>query len=242
MKKLTASSLKVFENEEYIVLNKPAGVASLDEHVFSKRSMLRILRDEHPEATLCHRLDKDTSGCLLAAKTPDAYRHASIQFEKRLVQKKYYAISSGSHAFNKLKVELPLVVGNKKVKISHKNGKAAETILSTLEAFKHYSLIECKPITGRLHQIRAHLASQGAPIVNDVLYGGKAPLLSEMKRKFKVSKQEEEQPIIERIALHSFSLEFEDAQKNIISVQAPLSSELEAFLKIIRKYDKVNHD
>jgi len=228
----------LYEDDNYLMLDKPAGVASLDEHIFTKPSMLRMLKAEFPEAQLCHRLDKDTSGCLLASKHPDAYRHAAILFEKRLVDKTYTALSCGAHSFDNLEVNLPILLSNKRVKISKQDGKDALTIFNTVEKFKHFTVVECKPKTGRLHQIRVHLFSQNAPIVNDLLYNGKPPLMSEFKRGFRLSKdQEVEEPIISSIALHASRLAFDSIDGKRIDVVSPLRKEMEALLKILRKYD-----
>ncbi|MCK9481150.1 MAG: RluA family pseudouridine synthase [Bacteroidia bacterium] len=228
----------IYEDENYLVIDKPSGVASLDEHVFTVPSILRLLKMDFPDAQLCHRLDKETSGCLLASKHNEAYRHAAILFEKRLVEKSYTAICNGTSSFDKLTIDLPLMTGSKRVRISHRYGKTAQTIISTIEQFKHFSVIECKPLTGRTHQIRVHLSEQNNPIVNDTLYGGEAPLLSKIKHHFHLSKSEEqESPIIERIALHASGLSFDSIDGRRIEVRCPLSKELEALLKILRRYD-----
>jgi 23S rRNA pseudouridine955/2504/2580 synthase len=228
----------IYEDENYLILNKPWGIASLDEQVFSTPSMLRLLRAQFPEAQLCHRLDKETSGCLLASKHPEAYRHAAILFEHKKIEKTYTAIACGAHNFHNKEVNLPLLIANKRVRVNKQKGKPALTYFTTVENFKHFTVISCKPITGRLHQIRVHLYSINAPIVNDVLYSGSRPYLSQIKRGFKLSKnEEEEEPIISRIALHASQLEFESIDGKIIKAEAPLNKELEALLKILRRYD-----
>jgi len=229
----------VFENQDFLVLNKPAGVASLDEHVYTVPSMLRRIKHLFPEAQLCHRLDKDTSGCLLVSKHNEAYKYAAGLFEKRKIEKNYLAIVNGVHHFDNLAVDLPLFLSNKRVKVSHSSGKQALTYFTTQEVFRHFTLVKCQPITGRLHQIRVHLFTQNAPIINDALYSGKAPMMSDIKRHFRLSKQEEkETPIISSIGLHAASLRFEGMDGEIIEAQAPLRKEMEALLTILRKYDR----
>lgn len=229
----------VFENPDFLVVNKPAGVASLDEHVYTVPSMLRRIKHLYPEAQLCHRLDKDTSGCLLVSKHNEAYKYAAALFEKRKIEKRYYAIVNGVHHFERLEVNLPLFLSNKRVKVSHSSGKQAVTFFTTEEVFRHFTLVKCEPITGRLHQIRVHLFTQNAPIINDTLYSGKPPMMSDIKRHFRLSKQEEkEEPIISSIGLHAASLRFEGMDGQIIEAHAPLRKEMEALLNILRKYDK----
>ncbi|MBX2986033.1 MAG: RluA family pseudouridine synthase [Bacteroidia bacterium] len=228
----------IYEDENYLVIDKPSGVASLDEHVFTTPSILRLLKSQFPDAQLCHRLDKETSGCLLASKHNAAYRHAAVLFEKRLVEKTYTAICNGSSNFENLCIDLPLQTSSKRVKVSHRYGKPAQTIVNTTEHFKHFSVVECKPLSGRTHQIRVHLAEQHTPIINDSLYGGTPPLLSKIKRHFQLSKGEEsESPIIERIALHASGLSFDSIDGKRLEIKCPLSKDLDALLKILRRYD-----
>src|SRR5690606_18109849 len=96
------------------------------------------------------------------------------------------------------------------VKISRSGGKPAQTWFTALKSFRYHSLIECRPITGRMHQIRIHLAIRQASITGDETYGGKPFLLSQVKRGYKLKKGTEEEPFIKRMALHAFSLRFKD--------------------------------
>ena len=168
------SELIIHEDENLIVINKPPFVASLDEREGGEVNILRLAKKYHPDAQVCHRLDKETSGILLIAKNPETYRTVSIAFEKRKVNKIYHAIIGGTHTFQDLLVDLPILnQGNKNVSIDRANGKPAETIFNSIKYYKDYTLVECKPITGRMHQIRIHLATQHAAIVGDSMYRGK---------------------------------------------------------------------
>lgn len=229
----------LYEDTDYWVLNKQSGIASIDEHAYSGPSLLKHVRQLDANASLCHRLDKETSGCIIASKHPDAYKHVALQFQNREITKIYHALVCGSHQFEQHEVNLPLFTGSKRVKISKNKGKNAQTFFKTLETFKHYSLIECQPITGRLHQIRVHLYALKASIVNDRLYNGCTPYLSELKPRFKLTDMEET-PIISRLALHAQQISFNNIEGKRITVAAPMPKELNAFLKILRKYD-TNH-
>jgi 23S rRNA pseudouridine955/2504/2580 synthase len=100
-------------------------------------------------------LDKETSGALIIAKNPEAYRNISMQFEHRQVKKVYHAVIEGTHVFEELFIDLPILnVGKGTVTISKQDGKRAETWFQSLKYFKHYTLVECRPVTGRMHQIR----------------------------------------------------------------------------------------
>src|SRR5690606_36517188 len=98
----------LFENENYIVVNKPPYLSSLDEREAAGDSLKDMARAYNPEATLCHRLDKETSGALAISKNPEAYRHLAIQFENREVNKIYHTVCEGLHEFDKLAVDLPI--------------------------------------------------------------------------------------------------------------------------------------
>ena len=95
-------------------------------------------------------------------------------------------------------------------------------------------MIQCRPKTGRLHQIRVHLSSQNAKISGDILYGSQIPMLSKIKRKL----SGEDRPLIERFALHAYQLKFTDLDGSIQEIQAPYAKDLEVFLKLLRKYDQ----
>jgi 23S rRNA pseudouridine955/2504/2580 synthase len=110
-------------------------------------------------------------------------------------------------------------------------GKDAETKFNTLQIFSRHTLVECRPVTGRMHQIRIHLASLGAPITGDDLYGGKPFLVSSIKRNFRLKKGSEEQPLIQRMALHAFSLEFKGLDGQPVRVEAPYPKDFSALLR-----------
>lgn len=228
----------LYEDEGLLAINKPAGIASLDERSGEGTNLLQLARQYVETAQLCHRLDKDTSGVLLVAKNPETYRQVSMALESREVTKVYHAVVEGTFAFNNLSVDFPIYVDSMgKVKIDRAKGKESQTIFNTLRFYNHFTLVECRPVTGRMHQIRVHLASQFAPICNDTLYGGKPPYLSALKRKFKLGKSEEEQPMIRRFALHAYSIEIpiENGKKRLI--QAPYPKDFDVFIKLLEKYD-----
>jgi 23S rRNA pseudouridine955/2504/2580 synthase len=198
--------------------------------------MLRLAREIWPDAQAGHRLDKETSGVLIFAKHPEAYRHISMQFEHRQVTKIYHAVSAGIHDFRGVLVNLPILplkVGV--VKIDRQAGKEAETVFNTLEIYKAHTLIKCIPFTGRMHQIRIHLQCLKAPIVMDALYGGPPVYLSEIKRKFKLAKDAEEQPLIARVALHARALNFALMSGERQMVEAPYPKDMEALIRQLEK-------
>ena len=227
----------VFEDDRLIVINKPPFLASLDERTGNEISVLKLAKQYYSDAQVCHRLDKETSGLLLIAKNPESYRAVSIEFERRRVNKIYHAVIDGTHVFDALKVDLPILnQGNKNVSIDRVNGKRAETWFQSLVYFKHYTLVECRPITGRMHQIRIHLATQHASIVGDSMYKGKPVFLSQIKRGYTLGKDQEEQPIMKRFALHAKELEINVEGMNY-RFEAPYPKDFATLVKQLEKFD-----
>lgn len=228
----------IFENEDIIVVNKPPFISSLDEREGGELSMLRLAKQYVPDAQVCHRLDKETSGCLIIAKNPAAYRLVSMQFERRKVKKVYHAIVNGTHQFDNLDINLPILnLGNKNVAISRQEGKAAQTIFHSIKFYKNYTLVECQPITGRMHQIRIHLASQRAAIAGDDMYGGQSVLLSKIKRGYRLGKNQEELPIMKRFALHAKEITFKISETEEVTVLAPYPKDFATLIKLLDKFD-----
>lgn len=239
MKYPSFKDLILFENDDYIVVNKPPFVASLDERGGSGEvNILRLAKQYSSDAQVCHRLDKETSGAIIIAKTPEAYRSVSMQFEKRKVNKTYHAIVDGQFTFKELLVDLPILNdGHKNVTIDRKEGKRAETIFNTLKHYRHYTLVECKPITGRMHQIRIHLATQRAAIAGDDMYRGKPVFLSSLKKGYRLAKDEEEQPIMKRFALHAKHVVFKGLDGQDIVIEAPYPKDFATLIKLLDKFD-----
>lgn len=229
----------VWEDEDLLLLNKPAGLASLDERDEDKDSILAFAKKHHSELQLCHRLDKDTSGCLLIAKNPVAYRHIALQFERRTVEKKYHALVKGVFSLEDQLINLPLTTTrSNRSQVNTLKGKDSQTVVSTLELFSHYTLLEARPITGRLHQIRAHLAAMQMPIVQDHSYGGSSVYLSSLKKNFSLGKGAVERPMIQRMALHAHSLSFKNVKGQVVQCEAEYPKDFNVLIKQLRKFDQ----
>lgn len=239
MKYPVFKDLILFENDDYIVVNKPPFIASLDERSTpGEINILRMAKQYVADAQVCHRLDKETSGAIVIAKNPDAYRSLSMQFERRKVNKIYHAVVDGQFQFDNLFVDLPILNdGNKNVTIDRQEGKRAETYFNSLKYYKHYTLVECKPVTGRMHQIRIHLATQRAAICGDQMYRGKPVFLSNIKKGYRLAKDEEEQPIMKRFALHAKHITFKGLDEQEISVEAAYPKDFATLLKLLDKFD-----
>lgn len=226
----------IFENDDYIVVNKPPFLATLEDRTPNASNLLYLARQYYAEAQTCHRLDKETSGCLALAKNAEAYRHLSMQFENREVKKVYHAVAWGSHEFENTLVDRAIQPGTKGIAKLAFKGKPAQTYFNTLEKYSRHTLVECLPVTGRMHQIRLHLAYLKASIVQDEMYGGEPLYLSTLKRKFNLAKGTEEQPLIKRFALHSYQLGFTLLNGEPILLTAEYPKDFQVLVKLLRQH------
>lgn len=221
----------LFEDDDYVLVNKPPFISTLEDRS-GRQNLLALARDYASAAQVCHRLDKDTSGVLAIAKNPEAYRHLNMQFEHREVGKVYHAIVDGIHNFKDELVDAPILkLDDGVVKISRSEGKPAQTWFTALKSYRYHTLVECRPVTGRMHQIRIHLARERAPITGDETYGGKPFLLSSVKRDYKLKKGTEEEPFMKRMALHAFSLQFNDRSMRRHIIEAPYPKDFQALIR-----------
>jgi len=228
--KINFKDLILFEDNDFILINKPPFISTLEDRNDST-TILSLAREVEPDPQVCHRLDKDTSGVLAIARNPAAYRHLSMQFENREVTKIYHAVADGIHHFDNQLVDAPILKLNNGTVCISREGKPAQTYFTTDKTFKNHTLIRCNPVTGRMHQIRIHLALLKASITGDETYGGKPFFLSSIKRGFQLKKMTDEEPLMKRMALHAFSLEFAllDGEKH--KVEAPYPKDMKALTK-----------
>lgn len=216
----------LFEDEGFLIVNKPAGFAVHGGSGVSSGIIegLRLIRPEAHFLELVHRLDKDTSGCLLIAKKRSALRKLQELFRNSQIQKTYQALLSGQWIRKKLLVTAPLLKniskGGERVVVISQSGKAAETLFTRLKLFRNATLVEASPKTGRTHQIRVHAASLGHPIVGDERYG-----VDDVNKVFKKKGYK-------RMFLHANTLKFQHPVTGVLmNISAPLPSQLENLLK-----------
>jgi 23S rRNA pseudouridine1911/1915/1917 synthase len=235
----------IFRTADYIFMNKPSGILSIpDRQAPDLPNVKRWLQKQEKNVFTVHRIDKDTSGCIMMALNAEAHRHASMQFEHRQVSKKYLGLVLGtpsqeSGVIDKALMDHPTIKG--KMTVNAKLGKQAITDYKVLESFAGYTLMEFTIHTGRMHQIRVHAAQLGCPIVCDPIYGQMEGIfISRLKKKFKLGKYiEEEQPILNRLALHAQFLTVKDLADQDVSVEAPLYKDMSATLNQMRKWVKL---
>jgi 23S rRNA pseudouridine1911/1915/1917 synthase len=229
----------VFENDDFIALNKPSGLLSIPDRKGVDISLKVLLKKKYGEIFTVHRLDKETSGLIVFAKNETAHKHLSLQFENRQTKKIYQGLVIGSLMEKKGSITFPITEhpALNGTMIVHRKGKESLTDYKVLEDFSIYSWLQFQIHTGRTHQIRVHMKETGHPVVCDVLYGdGKPVLVSSLKSKFKLSKDaEEEKPILNRLALHAYQLTFKDTSGKLIELEAPLPKDLRATLQQLAK-------
>jgi 23S rRNA pseudouridine955/2504/2580 synthase len=218
-----AKSLVLYEDEEVLVLNKPAGLAvqggtKTNQHV---DRLLSAWGEGLERPRLVHRLDRDTSGVLILGKTPGAAAKLSGAFAKRRAQKTYWAIVAGNPKPSEGIIEIPLVkkgVGDRELVVpadpKDLRGDPAETEYVTISRAAHRAAwLALRPYTGRTHQLRAHMKAIGHPILGDPKYGDEAT--TELAGGLKLQ-------------LHARRVTLPHPSAGMISVEAPLSPEMKA--------------
>jgi pseudouridine synthase, RluA family len=232
----------LLEDDAVLAINKPAGLLVLpDRYDHTLFNLYDLLKETFGTIFVVHRIDRETSGVVLFAKTAEAHAQLNTAFEQRQVEKKYRAIVAGTSHTESGSINFPIIEnehGVRKMKVDTKKGKEARTDYTVIERFGGYALVDARPHTGRTHQIRVHLSAIGLPILADPLYGdGRGFFLSTIKRNYQG--KEEEQPLLGRTALHAFSLSFSHpiTSGNIL-VEAPLPKDMEVVLKALRKHQR----
>lgn len=171
---VTPSSIPIlFDASDVVAVSKPEGVACIRERREGSPFLQRMLSEQLGcRLFVVHRLDKDVSGVFVFARTPEAHRNLSLQFERREVEKTYVALVFGTVVADGGMIDFPLrEFGSGRVAVDRSRGKPCRTEFRVLDQRAGWTLVEVKPRTGRRHQIRAHFYSIGHPIAGDPLYG-----------------------------------------------------------------------
>ena len=157
----------LYEDENVIVVNKPEGLLSEAKGEYCSEKTLADF------GFVAHRLDRDTSGVMILAKSEEVQKFLKKQFQDRKVHKTYYAIVQGRPKLDAARIDLPLMRDLKHPTTFRVDagGKASETFYKVLKSNDKYSLVELKPTTGRTHQLRVHMKYLGHPILGDPVYG-----------------------------------------------------------------------
>ncbi|MCO6413185.1 MAG: 23S rRNA pseudouridine(955/2504/2580) synthase RluC [Thiogranum sp.] len=217
----------LYEDDRLLVLNKPAGMAVHGGSglSFGVIEALRALRPEAPFLELVHRLDRDTSGCLLIAKRRSELRTLHELLRSGAVQKRYLLLVQGDWSQGRSDIDVPLSKnllqgGERVVRVDPLHGKEARTLFRFLEKYPGASLMEADLKTGRTHQIRVHAAHAGHPLAGDEKYGD-----AEFNRRMRAL-------ALKRLFLHAHYVAFRDAERDReIEVSAPLGDDLRQLIQ-----------
>lgn len=193
----------IHSDEHLLVINKPPGLPVLPDGYHPEREHVRSLLEPHyGRLWIVHRLDKETSGVLLLARSAQAHRSLNLQFDHHTVEKIYHALVVGIPAWEETTIRYPLRAdGDRRhhTVVDPEKGKTAITLCKRVITFAECTLLSIQPKTGRTHQIRAHLAYLGHPILGDHLYG-----FSDKKVSLPLS--------VDRVALHALSIAIDHPQ------------------------------
>jgi 23S rRNA pseudouridine1911/1915/1917 synthase len=219
----------VYEDEHLLVVNKPAGMPVHPGPGHARRTLVNALLAHCPELPgiggvqrpgIVHRLDKDTSGLIIVAKTEKAHAALSRQLKDREIKKTYLALVEGVVSPPEAQIEAPIgrdPNNRRRMMVRSANGRESTTVYRLRAVYGGRSLVEASPITGRTHQIRVHMASIGHPVVGDPVYGKPSPL-------------------VPRQFLHAWRLSFtHPIDGRSLSFEAPLPADLEAALQQLRE-------
>jgi len=214
----------IYEDKRLLVIDKPSGVAVHGGSGIS-HGVIELLREARPDLrdlSLAHRLDRETSGCLVLAKRRSALRELHEKFREGIVEKNYLALAVGDWQFGEYLVDAPLYVQHRQNGERHVivrvSGKPAQTKIRLSRTYGKFSLLQCQPLTGRTHQIRVHAEHMGYPLAGDDRYGDSEANAAARKLGLK------------RLFLHAQSISFPDASGTEQHFVAPLADDLERFL------------
>ena len=216
----------LYEDKRLLVVDKPSGTAVHGGSGIS-HGVIELLRHARPDLhdlSLVHRLDRETSGCLVLAKRRSALRALHAQFRDGLVEKNYLGLAVGDWQLGEQLIDEPLLVHHRKGGERHviisQEGKPAQTRIRLSRTFGWYSLLQFSPLTGRTHQIRVHAQSVGFPLAGDERYGDAD------------ANREARSFGLRRLFLHAQSIAFPDDHGNELHFTAPLADDLERFLTV----------
>ncbi|MFA5995214.1 MAG: RNA pseudouridine synthase [Patescibacteria group bacterium] len=223
----------ITEQPDYLIINKPAGLTvhpgtttltetTLTDLLLKQYPEIKMVGEDVTRPGIVHRLDKDVSGVMVIARTPEMYAHLKQQFQHHLIYKQYVAIVHGKftqpNGIINFSIQRSAQDGSKMAARPDTSGRPAQTDYTVLRQFQHYALVSLIIHTGRTHQIRVHLNAFGHPIIGDTVYRPK---------KFKTRLNPG------RIFLHAETLKFTTLASELVAYTAPLPDIMQDFLKQI---------
>jgi RluA family pseudouridine synthase len=245
----------LFEDAHLMALDKPARLlTSPDRYDAQRPNLMKLLHSAISAAKPwaakrgltylmnAHRLDFETTGIILLAKTKPALVALANLFGTEKPLKTYFALVHGYPVNPQFEVDAGLAPHPTKpglTRVDEKRGKKSVTKFELVEKFNGYSFIKCNPVTGRTHQIRVHLRHAGLPIVGDSLYDGSPLLLSKLKSSYRLKDDREEKPLLNRVGLHAAELRLAHPETGAeVVITSPLPKDFQVSLKYLRRYAK----
>jgi len=238
----------VYEDEHLIALNKQAGIICHPAHAAQTGTLVNALAHYAEQLSrggepfrpgIIHRLDKNTTGIMLVAKSDEAHWRLARQFERRTIQKVYLAVVHGELELDGDVIDAPIgvhpVVQEKFAVMVRQNkidvGKNAVTRYEVAERYRGFTLVKLFPRTGRTHQLRVHMSWIGHPIVGDSLYGGQPLSVAE------ITGRGSTQPLMPRQALHAWRLRFvHPILEKRMELEAPFPEDFKRLISLLRRH------
>ena len=237
----------LFEDEHMVAINKPPQMVVHPAKGNWKGTLTSALAFHFNQLSsvggetrpgIVHRLDRDTSGVILVAKTDEAHRVLASQFEHRSVEKEYFAIVTPAPDRDRDMIDKPIGAHpyqreKKTIREGHSTSRSAQSFYEVIKRYRGFATVRVRPKTGRTHQIRVHLAHVGCAVLCDKLYSGRASI----KRSQLDPRCEDDGVLLDRQALHAFKIEFDHPQSGErMSVTAELPDDLRETIKMIEEH------
>jgi 23S rRNA pseudouridine1911/1915/1917 synthase len=245
------------EDEDHIVLNKPPGLPVLPARDGSGRELYEALAwrfnrcapagGPYQRPHVVHRLDKDTSGVLLVARTERAGRALSMQFQRRMVRKTYLVIVEGVLPRPEVHVDVPIrrvSAAALRMVPDERAGKPSRTLFVLRETFGHFSLVEARPHTGRQHQIRVHLSAIGYPPAVDAVYGRRGRMMgADLNEIIRARRSAPHMIVMSRCPLHAARIAYlHPSSGQPMEFDAPMPDDMREFIELLRRVDPPSSD
>lgn len=234
-----------YEDEHILLVRKPAGMVVHPGPNVTTSTLVNALLHRNPEIAkvgavsrpgIVHRLDANTSGIMIVAKTNEARNRLVLQFKEKRVRKEYRAIVVGEPPFDSDYIDLPIGDDphrHDRMRIDEAEGKPSSTYYEVLERLGDASVVKAMPFTGRTHQIRVHLAHIGHPVYADPMYGKRFAQKADQERRVRLDAGLP--PLIARHALHALRVQFEHPETGeTMECEAPLPPDMVALLEHFR--------